>query len=62
MCMVCWFQGAREPNKNRTNLDRPKRACLAIRGCYVQKNGAGMLIDVTHLQYAQEAEDDVAPF
>ena len=30
----------------------PVNVCIAIRGVYLQKTCAGLLIDVTHLQYA----------
>ena len=36
-------------------------AVIAIRGVFIQKGCAGMLLDITHLQYVDEAYDD-APF
>ena len=39
----------------------PVNAIIAIRGVFIQKGYAGMLLDITHLQYVDEADDD-APF
>ena len=55
-------------NEHNEKCDAPSdwkqlsvNACLTIRGIYVQKSGAGMLIDITHLQYEDEGEEE-APF
>ena len=39
----------------------PVNAIIAIRGVFIQKSCAGMLLDITHLQYVDAADDD-APF
>jgi len=31
-------------------------ALLEVRGCYVQRNGAGLLLEVTHLRYGEPPE------
>ena len=34
-------------------------ALLQVRGCYVQRNSVGLLLDVTHLRYAEPQATDV---
>ena len=51
------LQPCSEPN-NWQQL--PVNVCIAIRGVYIQKNNAGLLLDITHLQYAEV--DDYMPF
>ena len=32
---------------------------LQVRGCYVQRNSVGLLLDVTHLRYAEPMAEEV---
>ena len=40
----------------------PCNAVLQVRGCYIQRQGIGMLLEVTHLQYGSNVVDEVSPF
>ena len=42
----------------------PCNAVAQLRGCYLQKQSVGMVLDVAHLQYASEHTevDEVSPF
>ncbi len=40
----------------------PCNAVLQVRGCYIQRQGIGMLLEVTHVQYGTSAVEEVSPF
>jgi hypothetical protein len=55
---VRYFNEDLQPCDEPSNWQQlPVNVCLAIRGVYIQKNGAGLLIDITHLQYADNVAD-----
>ena len=40
----------------------PCNAVLQVRGCYIQRQAIGMLLEVTHLQYGSNVMEEVSPF
>lgn len=55
---VKFYDVANEPAERPTNWQRlPCNAVLQVRGCYVQKQSVGLLLEVTHLQYGSELCD-----
>ena len=60
-----FYNDANEPAEQPENWKHlPCNAVLQVRGCYIQKQGIGMLLEVTHLQYGTEpsAVEEVSPF
>jgi hypothetical protein len=60
-----FYNEANEPTEQPENWKHlPCDAVLQVRGCYIQKQGVGMLLEVTHLQYGAEpsAVEEVSPF
>ena len=51
---VTYFNEETEPCKEPTDWHQLSvNVCVAMRGAYIQKSCAGLLIDVSHLQYSQ---------
>ena len=61
--------GAKFYNEAKELCDAPEEwrglqvsVILQVRGCYIQRNSVGLLIDVTHLQYKEAEQAQVCPF
>ena len=62
---VKYFNAENEPTEEPESWRRlPVNAVIAVRGCYLQKMQAGLLLDVTHVQLGdlEESAPENSPF
>ena len=58
-----FYDHANEPTEQPENWKGlPCNAVLQVRGCYIQKQGIGMLLEVSHLQHGSNEVQEASPF